>query len=223
MEEYTGKIPYKREYAGSLEIRFYSDMKHGLYGKEGEKFVKTIENFQGKPGGFFWSQLWRMLICCNFLKNNYQSSFSFYLKKKYVDYKGLTKISDDDFKNISSYDWEEFKRKVNPWNELYGIGENVFDFIMGDVIGFKFVENSYKLDLANIHFLKVTGIFKEESLERQNVIDYLIDFDLHYTLREINKGLYAYCSITEKNNCGFCRSLDKCRICKVNEICEKNF
>lgn len=222
MDKYSDKIVYKREYAGSLESRFYSDMKKGLYGIEGEKFLKTIENFNGKPGGFFWSQLWRMLVCCNFLKNNYQSSFSFYLKKKYMDYKDLSKISDSDLKKITISQWEDFKKNAHPWNELYGVGENVFDFIMGDVIGFKFVENSYKLDLANKHFLKVTGIFNDDSLERQAAIDYLIDLDLPYTLREINKGLYAYCSITEKNNCGFCRSIKKCEICNVNDICEKN-
>jgi len=51
---------------------------------------------------------------------------------------------------------------------------------------------------------------------------------------EINKGIYSYCSKTALNevkegvytgdpeNHGYCYP-HRCSVCKVNEICEKNF
>ena len=161
-----------------------------------------------------------MLICCNYLKNIYNGSFSYYLKSKFADFKGITDISDEKFRNISVNEWEEFLKKEKPWEELYGVSFNVFDFIMGDVVELKFVINSYKLDSANEHFLQVTGLLKAP-LYRNDVIKYLKQLGLHYTLREINKGLYSYCADTVKEY-QFCHK-EKCTICGINNICEKNF
>ena len=113
---------------------------------------------------------------------------------------------------------------MKPWKELYGIGENVFDFIIGDTTEADFVENAYKLDSANEHFLKISGLHKIiGNLERERIINFLGDLNLPYPLRQINKGIYTYCSDTEKENYGFCRGTWKCNDCEISGICEKNF
>lgn len=225
LDKYRGNTKYDRGSAGSLKGSFYQDMMNGVYGEEGEKFYKCVDNFGGKAGAWFWNKLWQMLVCCNHLKNKYEGSFSYFLKKKYAEFKKTPMPSDDDFLKISFEDLEEFKKDVKPWEELYGIGENVFDFIIGDIKEAKFVENSYKLDSANIYFLRITGIYKllHNNLKRENVVNFLKQLDLRYTLREINKGVYTYCSKTESDNFGFCHDKEKCSECEVNDICEKNF
>ena len=132
-------------------------------------------------------------------------------------------ISDKDFLEMSSSEWEDFKNKKQPWNELYGVGINVFDYIMGDIIELEFVKDSFKLDAANIRFLEKTGIIKGSELNHENVKQYLLSLDLPYTLREINKGLYTYASELGKENYGYCRTPQKCQECNVHDICEKNF
>lgn len=224
LDKYKGNTKYNREFVGSLTSHFYQNMKTGVYGEEGKKFYTCVENFKGKPGAWFWNKLWQMLVCCNHLKNNYNGSFADLLKKKYAEFKKVEEVPDSDFLSISSEEWAQFKRIKKPWDELYGIGENVFDFIMGDIKEKKFVKDSYKLDAANEHFFKVTRIVKLiDRLDRENVISFLKQLNLRYTLREINKGIYTYCSKTEAKNFGFCRNKERCKECKVNDVCEKNF
>lgn len=91
---------------------------------------------------------------------------------------------------------------------------------MGDVEELRFVINSYKLDSANEHFLKVTGLF-DLPMDRDKVTKYLKELNLHYTLREINKGLYSYCA-EGVEEFRFCYSEEKCNDCGINDICEKN-
>jgi len=223
LEKHKNITKYDRRFAGSLKSPFYKKMKTGEYGEEGRKFYACIENFKGKPGAWFWSKLWQMLICFNYLKNKYNGSFAYFLKKKYVEFKHLNHISDLEFLSTDPEEWKWFKSK-EPWKELYGIGENVFDFIMGDIIEAKFAKNSYKLDSANLHFLKVTGISKLlNNLDRENVVNFLKRLGFSYTLREINKGIYTYCSETEAKNFGFCRNRIRCGECEVDDVCEKNF
>ena len=62
-----------------------------------------------------------------------------------------------------------------------------------------------------------------DNINRENVVNFLGQLDVPYTLREINKGIYTYCSETESVNFGFCRDKIRCKDCEVNEICEKNF
>jgi len=215
---------YDRTFAGSLSSPLYQKMKNGECGIEGYKFYKCVENYKGKGGMSFWQLLWWMLVCCNYLKNNYNGSFSYFLKRKYCEYKKISDITDSDFLNIPPGDWEQFKKDKKPWEELYGIGENVFDFIFGDIKQAKFVMNSFKLDSANMYFLETTGISKLiENLNRENVVNFLKKLNLPYTIREINKGIYTYCSETESQNFGFCRDRRKCDECKIHDICEKNF
>lgn len=218
---------YKREFAGSFESPFYQDMKSGTYGDEGKKFYNAIKEFKdekNKAGAWFWKKLWQMLVCCNYLKNNYNSSFSFFLKKEFADFKHTPQIQDREFLSIDPDDWQKFKETKKPWNKLYGIGENVFDFIIGDIIEAQFVKDSYKLDSANKRFLKITGIAELLSdISRENVTTFLNNLKLPYTLREINKGIYTYCSETEATNFGFCLKIEKCKECAVNDICDKKF
>jgi len=94
---------------------------------------------------------------------------------------------------------------------------------MGDIIELEFVINSYKLDAANIRFLTKTGIIKSDELNQENAISFLKDLDLPYNLREINKGLYVYCSKLHCKGYCFCRDPEKCLKSKVNDICEKIF
>lgn len=223
LDKYGGNTKYDRKSAGSLISSFYRDMKNGVYGEEGEKFCSCVDKFKGKPGAWFWNKLWQMLVCCNYLKNNYEGGFSYFLKKKYAEFKNMLMVSDDDFLKISSEEWEKFKMDIKPWNELLGIGENVFDFIIGDIVEASFVKDSHKLDSANSYFFKVTGISELiPELEREKVVIFLKNLCLPYTLREINKGIYTYCSETEAKNFGFCRNRMKCIQCEVNDACKKN-
>lgn len=69
----------------------------------------------------------------------------------------------------------------------------------------------------------IGAICKYDELTHDNVINILKDLNLIYSLREINKGLYAYCSKLHCSGYCFCRNPAKCQECKVPDICEKNF
>jgi len=229
LDNYQGGIKYSRERKGSLESPFYQDLKRGVHGNNGIVFYRCVNKFLndavGNPGGWFWVKLWQMLICSHHLKQDYNSSFKFYLKKQYCKFKNISKISDTDFCNITPNDWRQFMEKAYPWDELYGIGENVFDYLVRDIKEFKFAKDSFKLDAANIHFFKITGISELfESDSRDCIIKFLkeLNIDHKYSVKEINAGMYTYCSETEKENYGFCRNIEKCTECKVYSICEKN-
>jgi len=229
LERYKGEDKYNREEKGSLKSPFYRDLARGIYHDYGKAFYECVEKFSlhpdGNQGFMFWMKLWQMLVCCRHLKQNYQSSFRFYLKKKYSDYIKISEILDKDFFNITLEDWKKFLKKTTPWNELYGIGDNVFDYLVRDIKEFDFNKESFKLDAANKHFFKTTGISKLCDIQkRDNVIKFLKELNLKhkYSIKEINTGIYIYCSDTEKENFGFCRNMEKCTECKVNSICEKN-
>lgn len=215
---------YDREIAGSLASPLYVLMKKGVFGEEGVSFYKSVDEFDGRKGAAFWKLLWQMLVSCNYLKTNYHGDFQYYLKAKYVKYKNSTDVSDNEFLSMPKEEWEDFKES-RPWDELYGVGLNVFDYIMGDVEELKFVKDSYKLDSANQRFLTVTGIFDchPKELVHEDVIDYLTKLNLPYTLREINKGLYSYCSKLGCDKYCFCRDPRRCSECNVNNICERDF
>ena len=71
------------------------------------------------------------------LKNlnvNYGGSFSRYIKAKFDEFRKIDSISDAELLNTSTEKWEKFKRVSKPWSDLKGIGENVFDFIVGDIV-----------------------------------------------------------------------------------------
>lgn len=124
LDKYNGIKKYNRELAGSLDAPIYKDMKKGTYGLEGKEFYYSVKEFlsgKGRAGRSFFQLLWWMLICCNYLKNNYNGSFSYYLKKKFSEFRGSADISDEKFENISVEEWEEFLKKSKPWKELYGV------------------------------------------------------------------------------------------------------
>lgn len=235
LDHFNYNRTYNRDFAGSYESSFYKDLKNGKAGKEGKGFYSAVRNFKANKGSHYYQLLWWMLVCCNNLKHKHDASFSIFLKTKYSKFNKKS-INDHEFLNISKDEWESFKES-KPWNELLGIGENVFDFIMGDLVDndekdLEFVKDSYKLDDSNIRFLKVTGICKEPYHDK--VVQYLMILELPYTIREINKGIYSYCSKTaleevengvymvDPKNHGFCHP-DRCDKCNVKEICEKDF
>ncbi|MBF0527762.1 MAG: hypothetical protein HQK55_00550 [Deltaproteobacteria bacterium] len=226
IDSFEGENKYNRTFAGSLTAQFYIDLQNNKYGLHGNELFSSINFFfqkrLGKPGPWFWRTIWQMLICCRYLKNNYSSSFSRYLFIKYQNYSKKREVNDDTLLSLSSEDWERFKKIAKPWKDLYGIGENVFDFILGDIVEANFASSSFKLDSANEYFFKVTGISHLiPTLNRDTVIVFLKKLGMRYNLREINKGIYTYCSETESKNYGFCRSRIKCRHCKVNSICKQ--
>ena len=228
LDNFEGSLIYNREFAGNLESPFYQNLKVGKYGKIGKQFFESVEQTiaaKFSKGFIFYKLLWYMLRSCKILRDNYRSSFKFFLIKKYSEYENISTISDYSLQNLTLEEWSKFK-KTKPWNKLPGIGENVFDFIVGDVIEFKFASESFKLDSANEYFLKITGInklIKNNGKDKEYIINFLKSLDLNFTLRENNKGIYTYCSLTETENFGFCRSLEKCKECGINNICEKNF
>ena len=221
-------LVYKREYAGSLESPFYLSLTKRYRNSDGKYFIECVRKFLkeklGKPGAFFWKLIWQMLVCCCYLNVNYGGSFSRYIKVKFANFRKANSISDAELLNASTEEWEIFKREIEPWSDLKGIGENVFDFIFGDIIEARFAVNSYKLDSSNQYFLSITGISDLlPNLNRENVISFLNELGISYTLREINKGIYTYSSETESDNFGFCREIKNCRKCGVQNICEKRF
>jgi hypothetical protein len=224
------KYPFKRNYdrqlAGSLNTEFYIGLQNGVCGKEGKLFSEAIQTFLyqkiGNPGRTFWKLLYQMLQSCSYLKQNYFSSFAKYMISKYSSFTGKLDISEFDFLNITVPEWELFLMKTKPWKELMGIGPNVFDFIFGDITEAHFVENSYKFDSSNQHFLTVTGIAQLiVPFDRETTVTFLKNLNLTASLREINKGIYTYCSKTESTHYGYCHDRFKCRDCKVNSICNK--
>lgn len=226
--KYPDKRSYHRQFAGSMTSEFYKDLQKGICGREGQLFAESVRTFldqkMGSPGRTFWKLLYQMLQACTYLKRHYSSSFAKYVIAKYASYARKQNISDNDFLNMSVSEWENFLIKAKPWSELMGIGPNVFDFILGDTIEAQFVVNSFKFDSANQHFFEVTGISRLIiPFDRDTTAIFLKTLGLPYTLREINKGVYTYCSKTESANYGFCRDLHKCKDCKVEPICEKKF
>jgi hypothetical protein len=142
---------------------------------------------------------------------------------EYRRFKQHPRLSETEFLSIKDEEWLSFLESAKPWKHLRGIGVNVFDFIIGDVVEAQFARDSYKFDSANEYFLTVTGIASLiMPLERGTVIDFMRSLRLPYTLREINKGVYTYCSLTEAENYGYCRSFWKCQECNVKDICNRH-
>ncbi|MBE0673357.1 MAG: hypothetical protein IH591_01725 [Bacteroidales bacterium] len=225
---YPKQKNYNRVVAGSLTSEFYQDLQRGVCGREGILFAEAIRIFLndklGNPGQTFWKLLYMMLQGCAYLRQNYSSSFGRYILSRYAGFSSRNEISEIDFLNIHVTEWEQFLVTAKPWKELMGIGPNVFDFLFGDIVEAQFVENSYKFDSSNQHFLKVTGISRLiVPFDREATTQFLKALDLPFNLRQINKGIYTYCSRTESDNYGYCRDHLECRKCSVNPICAKEF
>jgi hypothetical protein len=223
---YPSRKNYSREFAGSLTTPFYSDLHNGVCDQVGISFVEAIRIFLdekiGNPGKTFWKLLYQMLQGCAYLKQHYSSSFGKYILSKYASFRNKQYISENEFQNMTVSDWELFLAKAKPWSNLMGIGPNAFDFIFGDIVEAHFVKNSYKFDSSNQHFLMVTGISSLiVPFDRSTTASFLKELALPFNLREINKGIYTYCSKTENANYRFCRDISKCKKCKVNAICDK--
>ena len=183
-----------------------------------------LSNRIGRPGAFFWRMIWQMLVCCSHLRKQYNSSFKEFLKKKYAHYAGKRAVSDSEILNVSVEDWSRFMAKGKPWQELYRIGQNTFDFIIGDIVEARFVSYSYKFDSANQHFLRVTGVSDlVNPFDREGVLEFLLSLELPYSLRQLNTGIYTYCSVTEAENYGFCRNRQNCQRCGVSGLCLQRF
>lgn len=229
LDSYVGEKKYDRLNHGGWASSFFMALQNGQYGPEGIRFYDCVKQFLGKrvgrPGAFFWVKLWQMLVCLNYLKLNYHSSFVLYLKQEYADFKQAPSVSDSDLFSITAEEWLRFKKIQKPWTKLLGIGENVFDFIVGDISEFKFAgDSSYKLDSANAYFFKVTGLDELIGLQltQATVVSFLKKLGLPFTVRQINAAIYAYCSVTEAKTYGFCHDIAKCSQCPVNEVCERN-
>jgi hypothetical protein len=226
LQSHPHKIKYDRQFAGSLTSEFYKSLQEGRYGIEGKKLFEAISvSFSQKNikfGSAFWKLIYYLLQTCLFLKQKHSSSFAKYLLSKYASFTNKPDLAENVFLNITESEWETFLVKVKPWQELRGIGPNVFDFIIGDIIEAPFASNSYKFDDSNKHFLKVTGISQLiKPFDRETVSTFLKNLNLNFSLRQINKGIYTYCSETESENYGYCRRLSKCQNCNVFYICDK--
>ncbi|MBS3977939.1 MAG: hypothetical protein KGZ75_14645 [Syntrophomonadaceae bacterium] len=226
LQRYSCPRKYDRELVGSLTSEFYTSARNGDIGKEAQLFEKAVRQFlerrMGNTGRKFWILLYHLLQACAFLRQNHSSSFATYIISKYERFSNRHHISEHEFLNMSVSEWEYFLKRAKPWTELKGIGPNVFDFLFGDIVEAHFVENSYKWDSSNEHFLRVTGISHLiEPFDREATVHFLKRLGIPYSLREINKGIYTYCSLTERENYGFCRDRAKCNKCSVINICDK--
>jgi len=226
LETFGGPVSYNRQYASLLNSEFYSSLQLGKFGNCGQRLFDSIRVFLekrlGSRGRAFWKLIWYMLIACRFLRLQYKSSFSYYILEKYRAFSGLKHLSQEDFLSLTENEWHYFLGKARPWSKLYGIGQNVFDFIFRDIVEAEFAKSLFKFDSANKHFLTVTGIADcIVPFERSTTIKFLRELNLRYFLREINKGIYTYCSLKERDHFGFCRFPSKCKECGVSEICRK--
>lgn len=217
---------YDNTYAKGVDSVFFGELRAGKFGDNGRLFADATRLFQqAEPkncGRFYWMLLWHMLQACTYLRSHHGASFAGYVMTAYAQFARRSRLSGADFLEISEADWLAFLRTARPWQPLKGIGENTFDFIFGDIVEARFAKDSYKLDSANEYFLKVTGIASLiGSLERKAVMEFLRNLNLPYGLREINKGIYTYCSVTEAENYGYCRNVHRCRDCAVSTICYK--
>lgn len=227
LPKYLYARKYERQHFGSLTTDFYLALQKGDCGREGQLFEESVRIFldrkMGSKGMMFWKLLYQMLQACAYLKQHYSSSFAKYVISKYTTYANIQHVSDNDFLDITISEWECFLAKAKPWSEILGIGPNVFDFIFGDIVEARFAENSYKFDAANQHFFNVTGIARLITpFDREATIRFIKDLEMSFSLREINKGVYTYCSKTESASYGFCHERHKCKICKVKDVCDKN-
>jgi hypothetical protein len=215
---------YNRGYAGSRDAQFYMELKKGQHGNAGVSMYDAVTTFLdhriGNPGRFFWRMIWQLLVSSYDLKTKYYASFSKYLLDTYARFSRRQYISEEEFLSISTDEWELYKKEQKPWKKLYGIGENTFDFIVGDIVEATFAQNSYKFDSTNQFFLRVTGISDLIiPFDRDNTIRFLNCLKLPFTLREINKGIYTHCSRTGSVSLGYCRSLSHCKHCGVSDCC----
>lgn len=221
---------YKRDYAGSFDALFYGELIRGVRGERGRRFAAALREFilgkRGKTGGAIFMEMWRLLQACAYLVEHHQASFQQCMLDRFDRFKKEHDIAASGFLSMNLEEWDLFKN-TKPWLHLTGIGPNVFDFIFGDLQGVVFNDQSYKLDSANEYFLNVTGISKliGPELNKDTVRNFLakLSSSIAYTIREINKGIYTYCSETESENFGFCRKPQKCQLCKVENICERQF
>lgn len=219
---------YNRKYAGSRNSEFYIKLRECKFGEEGKLFEQAVKEFledwRGNYGACFWRLLWYLLYTCAILRKNYNSSFKEYIIKKYEAFSNQKNISESKFLSLTANEWENFLEKAKPWRELKGIGRNMFEYIFRDIKEAKFAKNAYKLDSANKYFLKVTGISKLiKPFNKNKIVDFLNKLEMKYSIKEINQGIYTYCSKTHKEKYGFCKDLDKCKECNVYRECEKNF
>jgi hypothetical protein len=219
---------YDRDYAGGFDSRFYRDLRNGAHGQVGVLLHECVEIFlsdkMGNPGAFFWRMIWHMLVCCSYLKKNHNSSFKEFLKCKYAEYIGEQTVTDTDLLNASAEEWSDFVSTARPWRELYGIGQNTFDFILGDIAEARFASDSFKFDKANQHFFRVTGISDIiVPFDRKNTVNFIRSLSLPYSLRQANTGIYHFCSLTEAHNFGYCRKKEKCFRCGVAQLCNQRF
>jgi len=217
---------YSRPFAGALDSPFWVEMSQGKHGVNGRKLAHCVRRFlsekPGKPGAFFWRQVWNMMNACAFFNRVSSGSFAEYLKRKLAEACGRTSISDAEFVSVPSDTWRLFVERCKPYKDIMGVGENVFDFLMGDFDEAKFARDCFKFDASNSHFLKVTGISDLiVPFDRDHTIAFIRSLDLPYTLREVNRGIYAYSSETEAKHYGFCRSSAKCAMCGVKTLCDK--
>lgn len=224
LEGFHHNRSYSREVAGSLSARLYSSMAKGERGEEGRLFLKSVEEFRGARGQKFWKLMWYILVCCQHLRTHYEGSFSYYIRKKYGEYKSVGLATDAQLLEASVEDWDLFKR-TEPWRELVGVGPNTFDYIFRDIVEANFASSLYKLDSANVKFLEATGLARLiGGIDRERVVSFLRELGLKYTLAQINRGLYVYCSKMERgeaNEYGFCGRTEDCDRCGVKGICDK--
>lgn len=231
--EALGSIPrasevgrYASDLARGLESPFYKALAAGKRGEMGSAFYEAVSEFlqpgKGRKGSGFWMQLWRLLQACRFLKEEHQASFRGYLLARFARFRDEERVDDSALLGLDPASWQAFLSADKPWQPLYGIGRDTFDFIMGDFEEAEFAAESFKFDSANRHYLEVTGISDLiGDLSRDVVIDFLSSLGLDWKLRQINKGIYTYCSETEASNFGFCRDREDCGRCAVASICAR--
>jgi hypothetical protein len=216
---------YSRDYAGSLEKSLYKAFQEGKRGESGIRFYESVSEYMKSnysKGGKFWVLLWYMLQCCRILREDYNSSFLFYLKNGAGETLGYERsLSDDEFKNLSDTQWEKYYT-TRPWNKLMGIGENTFPYIISDVADLKFKDHPslVKLDATNISFSRNTGIIElaePGAGEKERYIDAISRVRGAYPFRTVNSAIYVYNSRDYGGKC----SDAKCRKCSINHLCVK--
>jgi hypothetical protein len=180
---------------------FLSDLRRGAGGKVGKTFEDA---FQAVDTHKCWLPRWKKrpyygLKNSYLLMTRYGGSFEEFLKSAVrpvvsgdLEWRDLAEVEDETW------------RAIAPWKPLYGVGENIFLYILRDVgFGDSRAKDAFKLDSRNMAFFDENGLWelggdnKSKSNENAvNILRAILDRigneypEWGYTVADANAAIY---------------------------------
>jgi len=228
-----GGIYGKKYYKAIEDFMQYAEYRKGRKIKSGK-------------GVMVWKILWAYCYNCRYLRNRYAGSFKRMVEEKAAEWLEEKGYASKSFPNIdlSREEWENLAihivKKIG--QELYCIGEELACYILSDIKEFFKAGNVlFKLDSSNANFIKKTGLiflpYKEgvktiEELKKEwnstgkkrkelykSIINLANPDPKTFSVRMINRNIYAYNSEEESYRFGYCRNDKDCERCKAKNYC----